>query len=241
MSSHAKADRLVSLHFHDSTRTDTSPFPPLASPSLRPLGCLFIASRLFCWYSSSIVMAATPFAMAPVIREAAPAIPPERQIGVSITFISPVLYMNTDKTRENLENAGKDFSVCYCWSIYDEAWTYLRPLPPELSPQEPFLQQTPRVPGWLPGTVVRVTQLDKNKTQLLIGIFFYITNLSDGSYTDQTKALAFTCVSFQHSYLIRLIEESFKSFWQPSDQAKRIPEYVQAKHQHVHLFNSLKY
>lgn len=71
-------------------------------------------------------------------------------------------------------------------------------------------------------------------------VFFSITNQSDRSYKDQTKALAFTCVSFQHSYLIGLIEESFKSFRQPSDQAKRIPKYVQAKHQYVHLFNSLK-
>lgn len=57
-------------------RTDTSPFPPRVSPSLKLLGCLFMASLLFCWYSSSMVMAATPFAMAPVILEAAPARPP---------------------------------------------------------------------------------------------------------------------------------------------------------------------
>lgn len=75
-----------------SPRTDTSPFPPLASPSLRPLGCLFIVSRLFCWYSSSIVMAATPLAMAPVIREAAPAIPPELQICVSKMYFTFIIY-----------------------------------------------------------------------------------------------------------------------------------------------------
>lgn len=71
-------------------RTDTSPFPPRVSPSFRPLGCLFMASLLFCWYSSSMVMAATPFAMAPVILEAAPARPPggRRFKNMSIRCIS---------------------------------------------------------------------------------------------------------------------------------------------------------
>lgn len=81
----SRVSRVYLPHIHpESTRTsgvtrvrtDTSPFPPRASPSFRPLGCLFMASLLFCWYSSSMVMAATPFAMAPVILEAAPARPP---------------------------------------------------------------------------------------------------------------------------------------------------------------------
>lgn len=68
-------------------RTETNPFPPLASPSFRPVGCLFMASRLFCWYSSSMVIAATPFAMVPVILEAAPAIPPVQKIHKSLFIL----------------------------------------------------------------------------------------------------------------------------------------------------------
>lgn len=42
-------------------------------------------------------------------------------------------------------------------------------------------------------------------------------------------------------YLIGLIEEGLHPLRQSSDQPKRISKYIQAQHQHIHLFNSLKY
>lgn len=135
--------------------TDTSPFPPRVSPSLRPLGCLFMASRLFCWYSSSIVMAATPLAIAPVIRDAAPARPPEKK--------------TTNRKNEQVWiSVEEHWCLCLIWTSCDHfcfdlsLWihsfkdhsqkesTYPQRLQPEPSPRAPSLPQTPLVPVWHP-------------------------------------------------------------------------------------------
>lgn len=122
-----------------STPTETNPFPPLASPSLRPLGCLFIVSLLFCWYSSSIVMAATPFATAPVIREAAPAIPPERQTSVWRFFSSHFIFSkhkkknstcficilkNNNTQHENILNTTNNTIIIIIIIILTRSWIH---------------------------------------------------------------------------------------------------------------------
>lgn len=57
-------------------RTLNKPFPPLARLSPKSLGWRPISSLLFCWYSLSMVMAASPFPTEPVIRDTTPAAPP---------------------------------------------------------------------------------------------------------------------------------------------------------------------
>jgi len=56
--------------------TMTRPLPPRANPSVTSAGCLFFASSLFFWYSSSIVIVAMPLPRAPVTFDTAPAAPP---------------------------------------------------------------------------------------------------------------------------------------------------------------------
>ena len=56
--------------------TFRKPLPPLARLSPKSLGGRFISSRRFCWYSLSMVMAASPFPTEPVIRDTMPAAPP---------------------------------------------------------------------------------------------------------------------------------------------------------------------
>lgn len=55
------------------------PFPPLARLSPKSFGWRPISSRLFCWNSLSMVMAARPFPTEPVMRDTTPAAPPASQ------------------------------------------------------------------------------------------------------------------------------------------------------------------
>lgn len=62
---------------HLQTHTRKRPFPPLARLSPKSFGCRPISSLLFCWNSSSRVMAAKPLPTVPVILDTIPAAPPE--------------------------------------------------------------------------------------------------------------------------------------------------------------------
>lgn len=177
----------------NAVRTDTSPFPPLVSPSFRPLGCLFIVSRLFCWYSSSIVMAATPFAMAPVILEAAPAIPPGWQM------------YRTDM-EEWLHCVGYIYLFILTCIYRHSFGSYLQLLQPELSPREPFLQQTLLAPGWLPGNPPPRQQKDNVTTAGALKSHMYVKHSS--LFLTNIRFIIYIgsimCISIKCSFVIKL-------------------------------------
>ena len=80
--------------------TSSSPFPPLVSPSLTLTGFFPIACLLSCWYLSSIVSAAIPLPSVPVIRETAPAAPPEKQTNKNIWKIKRLHLPRGHSTKE---------------------------------------------------------------------------------------------------------------------------------------------
>lgn len=72
------------MHTGEAGLTIPSPLTPRARPSPAVAGSLLNFSRRFCWYSESMVIAASPLPRVPVIRDTAPAAPPNNK---SYTFI----------------------------------------------------------------------------------------------------------------------------------------------------------
>lgn len=230
-------------------------------------------------------MAATPFAMAPVILEAAPAIPPGRQREIWIKTHFFIHFLGS-----HFVFCQKSFTVLFIndlmsLSSFVITTTETAHLPTHpagqlgkknpnfkfsVQPHETFTGPKEKVGKDAADCKKCFLRSDIRETEQRIKYIFIAAELThssahqsfhpkshsfdkllrslDGSLGDHRwhrwDTHSWTWSLNVHlplgSYLIRLVEECFNSFWQASDQPERISKHIQAEHQHIHLFNSLK-